>query len=119
MPRKAQDKLLADDNWLPTRKEDVSISFGQDISEIPNEKDLSLIEEGTDEEPTPQKENLSSSYLSRSALDRMESGPPARPIPPSLLDQSEDSSLDMTGSTSDVIQELNDLSYQISKLRAR
>lgn len=101
---------------LPTRKEDVSISFGQDISEIQNEKDLSLIEEEADEEETPEKD-ISHVYLSRSALESVRKDHAnKKQVPPSLLEQSEDS-LNMTGSTGDVIQELNDLSYQISMLR--
>jgi hypothetical protein len=89
------------------------VPFGTDISVIESKKDLSLIQEGEDEQSTPDKP-LDPQYLSQENILDMERG--ERLQRHSLLHPGK-KLLDLNGPAQDVLDELNDLSLQISSLR--
>lgn len=117
-------------------QKDTSI-FGHDISAIENKKDLSLIEEGSDEENTPDKRRPGSSYLNKYPIANMQgSGRPGRSSVGSQLGsirQSSSSSssysssssrstkkrnIDLEADAEELINDLKDLSVQINRYRS-
>jgi len=115
------------------------IPFGHDISAIDHKRDLSLIEEGEDESAlTPQSHSTNGSKRSRNSRGSRNSYSGANK-PKSLLNDlqprrlsqqavsdldrhdraSRGSKIDLKGSASEVIDDLNDLSAQIDDYRRR
>lgn len=113
--------------------------FGHDISAIESKKDLSLIEEGSDEENTPDKRRPGASYLSKypqsylQAPERSTSGGVGRPSFSSHSTTSRRSSfsssstssvrgnkkksIDLEADAEELINDLKDLSLQINRYR--
>ncbi|GAX24596.1 hypothetical protein FisN_4Hh114 [Fistulifera solaris] len=106
--------------------------FGHDISEIENKKDLSLIEEGSDEENTPDKRRPGASYLAKYQQGNLQAARPSAGSHTNSIRRSSFSSSSVSSSSSrankrrnidleadaeELINDLKDLSVQINRYR--